>query len=272
METNKILQADILDILFEGRNKDYGAYQLRKTYNRRLVYSMAVMFGIAMLAVAGTVLGKTNNTQKPTLFVQDLSLLSVKQEAVIPPPPVVPPPPKDPPKVEIKQFTNPLLVSHDVKEPPPTQDILDNTNIGTINQDGIKTEIVAPPVEPGTGLSSPPKVEEDIFKEFKTVQIQAQFPGGLEAWQKYLTRNLRVDVPLENGAAAGNYKVVVSFLVDREGNISEVRAEIDPGYGTAAEAIRVIERGPKWNPAIQNGRNVIYRQKQTITFQVNDNQ
>ena len=72
----------------------------------------------------------------------------------------------------------------------------------------------------------------------------------------------------DNGAPPGNYTVVVSFLVDKEGNISEVKAENDPGYGTADEAVRVIQRGPKWKPAVQNGRNVIYRQRQSITFQV----
>jgi len=60
--------------------------------------------------------------------------------------------------------------------------------------------------------------------------------------------------------------------VDKEGNISEVKAENDPGYGTAGEAVRVISRGPKWVPAVQNGRNVIYRQKQAITFKVEEGQ
>ena len=83
-------------------------------------------------------------------------------------------------------------------------------------------------------------------------------------------QDLRADVPVENGAPPGRLTVVVSFLVDKDGNISEVKAENDPGYGTADEAVRVIKRGPKWIPAVQNGRNVIYRQKQSVTFEVSE--
>ena len=62
----------------------------------------------------------------------------------------------------------------------------------------------------------------------------------------------------------------VTFIVDKTGNISDVQAENDPGYGTKAEAIRVIKKGPAWIPAIQNNHKVIYRHKQGITFQVKD--
>jgi len=272
METNKILDADVLDIIFDGRNKQYGAYELRKTYNKRLTIAMIVMLGVCLFAVAGSLLAsKDNGPKKAAVFVQDVSLAEVKEEKKEPPPPPPPPPPKEPPKVEIKQFTPPKIVKEEVKEPPPKQEELEDTKIGTINQEGIKTDVVAPPVEEkGTGVAPPPKVEEDYDKEFKTVQIQAQFPGGPEAWQKYLQRNLRAEVASDNGAPPGNYTVLVSFLVDKEGNISEVKAENNPGYGTSDEAVRVIQRGPKWKPAVQNGRNVIYRQKQSITFSISE--
>jgi protein TonB len=102
----------------------------------------------------------------------------------------------------------------------------------------------------------------------KAVQIQAKFPGGIEAWTKYLQRNIKVEVPTENRAPAGIYTVVVSFIVDKEGNLSDIKAENDPGYGTAAEAVRVISQGPKWIPAVKDERNVIFRQRQSITFAV----
>lgn len=102
------------------------------------------------------------------------------------------------------------------------------------------------------------------------MQIEAQFLGGIAAWRKYLERNLNQDIAAQNGAPPADYSVVVSFIVDREGNISDVRAENDPGYGTRAEAIRVIQKSPRWTPAVQNGRHVIYRQKQKITFRVEE--
>jgi len=274
METNKILSADVLDIIFDGRNKEYGAYELRKTYNKRITTALIAMIAICLLLFLGALVANSGGkNKKAEVIVQDVQLAEVKQEEKKPEPPPPPPPPKvEPPKVEIKQFTPPKIVKEEVQEPPPKQEELEDTKIGTINQEGVKNDVVAPPVEEkGTGVVEAPKVQtEDYDKEFKTVQIQAKFPGGPEAWTKYLERNLRADVPVENGAPPGRLTVVVSFLVDKDGNISEVKAENDPGYGTADEAVRVIKRGPKWIPAVQNGRNVIYRQKQSVTFEVSE--
>ena len=82
---------------------------------------------------------------------------------------------------------------------------------------------------------------------------------------------MRSDVPTENGAPAGrNYSVIVSFIVDIDGSVSHVVAENDPGYGTAAEAVRAIRNSGKWIPAMQNGKKVKYRQRQQIIFQVTE--
>jgi protein TonB len=207
--------------------------------------------------------------------VQDVNLENMKQEDKKPEPPPPPPPPKqEPPKVEITKFTPPKIVKDEEVKPDEVikeVDKLQDTKIGTINQEGAKDEgVVAPPVEKATGVVEAPKVEEDYDKVFTVVQIAAEFPGGLPAWTKYLERNLNRDLPVENGAPPGKYTVVVSFIVSKTGDISDVSAENDPGYGTKAEAVRVITKGPKWKPAVQNGRNVIYRHKQSITFQVSE--
>jgi hypothetical protein len=112
--------------------------------------------------------------------------------------------------------------------------------------------------------------EEEYEKIFTVVQVPAEFPGGQSGWVRYLERTLNRDLPVENGAPTGKYSVVVSFIVAKDGGISEVRAENDPGYGTKEESIRVIQRGPKWKPAVQNGRNVIYRHRQAIVFTVSE--
>jgi protein TonB len=77
-------------------------------------------------------------------------------------------------------------------------------------------------------------------------------------------------LPVENKAPAGNYRVTVSFVVARDGSISDVKAENDPGYGTAAEAVRVVQKSPKWTPAETNGYKVIYRHRQVIGFMVTE--
>jgi len=112
--------------------------------------------------------------------------------------------------------------------------------------------------------------ESNYNKIFTAVQIPAEFPGGVPAWVRYLERNLNRDLPVEKKAPSGKYTVTVSFIVDKNGGISEVQAENDPGYGTKEEAVRVIKKGPSWKPAVQNGRNVIYRHRQSITFMVSE--
>ncbi len=275
MDVSKILSADILDIIFEGRNKSYGAYDLRKTYNKRITYALIGTLIICALLVISSVVANSSKKKAVEMIAQDVNLENMKQEEKKPEPPPPPPPPKqEPPKVEITKFTPPKIVKdEEVKEKDEIKEVekLEDTKIGTVNQEGTKDEgIVAPPVETGTGKVEAPKQEEDYDKVFTVVQIPAEFPGGLPAWTKYLERNLNRDLPVNNGAPPGKYTVVVSFIVDKNGGISEVQAENDPGYGTKEEAVRVIKKGPSWKPAVQNGRNVIYRHKQSITFVVSE--
>ncbi|HTN37964.1 MAG TPA: energy transducer TonB, partial [Arachidicoccus sp.] len=194
-----------------------------------------------------------------------------------PPPP--PPPKAAPPKIEMKQFTVPKIVKDELVKPeekPPKQN--EKITVGPVTQHGLKMDgaLAAPPEVKGIGGTGKGpgsgSGDGDYNKEFTSVQVEAKYPGGQPAWKKYLERNLRQQTPVDNGAPPGQYAVVVSFLVSKDGSTSEVKAVSapDPDYGTAAEAVRVIERSGKWNPAIQNGRQVIYREKQKIIFQVSE--
>lgn len=107
-------------------------------------------------------------------------------------------------------------------------------------------------------------------KTFDKVEIEASFPGGDEAWRTYLEDNLNANIPVENGAPIGIYTVMVQFIVDKEGNISDVKALTSLGYGMEQEVIRVIRKGPRWSPAYQSGRIVKAYRKQPVTFQVED--
>lgn len=273
MDIEKIKSADILDIIFDGRNKEYGAYDLRKSYTQRMTRALLGMLGLCtlifVLAFAASKVNKSDNTE---MLVQDVELKDIKQEEKKAEPPPPPPPPKqEPPKVEITKFTPPKIVKEEVKAEEEIKEVekLEDTKIGTINQEGEKTDIVDAPVEDkGAAVVEAPKVdEEDYDKEFKSVQVEAKYAGD---WRKFLERTLNNNAPVDNGAPPGNYTVTVSFKVDKDGNLTEVEALNDPGYGTASEAVRAIKKSGKWTPAIQNGRNVIYRQKQNITFVVTE--
>lgn len=272
MEAKSILTADLLDILFENRNKEYGAYELRKTYNRRIVKAIAGMMLLCMLLIVANIFeGSKKTNTNATMFVKDYELTKVVEPKSEVKPPSVQKPIEH---IAMRRNDPPIIVpDKDVtpKDEIPTIDELDNVKIGPANQTGENIDVVAAPVEQSTFNIQLGKKEENYTKEFTSVEIQAQFPGGLDAWKNYLERNLRTDLPVENGAPAGTYTVIISFLVDKEGNISEVKAENDPGYGTAEEAVRVIKKSKQWTPAMQNGNNVVYRQKQSITFLVQGN-
>jgi hypothetical protein len=101
-------------------------------------------------------------------------------------------------------------------------------------------------------------------------EIPASFPGGKDVWQKYLDRNLKKDIVVEKGGPAGKYTVKVSFIVDPYGGISDVKALNNPGYGSATEAVRMIQKGPKWVPAQEKGKPVASRVVQSITYVVSE--
>ncbi|MDR3715765.1 MAG: TonB family protein [Puia sp.] len=272
MEVNKILNADILDIIFEGRNKEYGAYELRKTYNKRLTKALIAVAALLLLLFLGYLLSNLDTgKKKAAMVVQDVQLEEVKEEKKNEPPP--PPPPKvEPPKVEIAKFTPPKIVPDDkVKEDekPPEQDKLEDTKIGTVNQEGVKDEgITAPPVsDAGKGVVEAPKDNEDYDKTFTKVEIESEYPGGAPQWLRYLTKNMRYPDEAVNNEIQGT--VVVQFIVDKEGNVSDVQAISGPETGgLREEAIRVIKKSGKWTPAVQNGRQVKSYKKQPIVFKL----
>jgi protein TonB len=273
MEANKILSTDILDLIFEDRNKAYGAYELRKTYNKRITLALIITAGLAVLIFLASFIANNISSKTAKLEVKDVVLENIQQEEekkVEPPPP--PPPKQEPPKVEMTKFTPPKIVEdQEVKKEdiPPEVEKLEDTKIDIVSQEGIKDQgLATPPPDEGKQVVEAPK--EDENKIFEKVEVEAEFPGGLPAWRRYLERNLNAQVPSDNGAPTGSYTVVVKFIVDKGGNISDVKALTSHGYGMEEEAVRAIKRGPKWTPAIQNGRNVNAYRQQPITFVVAD--
>ena len=201
----------------------------------------------------------------------DVNLVRVKEEPVItlPPPPV--PKPRIP-QIATIQYTPPRIVrDEDVQKedmPPEVSDIED-VKIDKITQDGPKgDDVVAPPVpDDGRKIIEAPKKLEDNDKPFLRVEIESQYPGGAGAWMRYLNKTFRYPESAQETYVQGT--VVVQFIVDREGNVSDVEFISGPATGgLREEAIRVIKQSGKWEPAIQNGRKVKSYKKQPITFRL----
>ena len=270
MEANKILSSDILDLIFEDRNKEYGAYELRKTYNKRITKALIIAASIAILALLGSFIASKVGSSEKKFDIKEVTIQDIKQDEDKPEPPPPPPPkPPDPPKIEMTKFTPPKIVKdEEVQEPPPQQEELKDTKIDVVNQEGVKNEDIATPTDIDQGKQIIEEKKEDENKIFEKVEIEASFQGGESAWKKFLERNLNPNAPVDNGAPEGTYTVYVQFVVSKDGSISDVKALTNHGYGMEAEAIRVIKKGPKWIPAVQNGRQVNAYRKQPITFQV----
>jgi protein TonB len=282
MDVNKILSTPLLDLVFEGRNKEYGAYELRKAYNKRLTLALVVTASLALLILLGSFIASlAPKDTKNAVDIKEVQLAKVEEVKNEPPPPPPPPKPPDPPKVEMTKFTPPKVVKdEEVKEEekPPEVEKLEDTKISTVTQEGIKDEgIVAPPVDAGGVVEAPKQDDED--KVFQKVEIDAEFPGGNSGWAKYVTREIERNIDeLQDDGRSGT--VVVLFIVDKEGAVSEVKALpcgeagvancLGPGTKLAEIAVNAIRKGPKWKAAIQNGRSVKAYRRQPVTFQLSE--
>ena len=116
----------------------------------------------------------------------------------------------------------------------------------------------------------PDSTAETDLKTFEKVEKEASYPDGVGTWRKFLEKNLNPLVPVNHGAPAGRYTVIVQFIVAKDGTISDVKALTNNGYGTEGEVIRLIKKSGKWGPAMQNGRPVNAYRKQPVTFIVTD--
>ena len=269
MESNKILSANILDLIFDGRNKEYGAYELRVTYPERIKKSMILVFIIAAVAITGAALAnsfKTDNGAK--LMIKELTLEDIKQDEKEPEPIPEQKPPEQQPQVQTERLTQFNVVPDEkADEPPPTQDDFKIAEVGLTKQDGVADEGLATTneIDDKKGIIEEKKNEEPLI--WHDVQVPAKYDGD---WVKFLTRNLNADVPVGNGAPTGRYNIVIQFVVDQEGNLSDIVAVTNYGYGMEQEAIRVLKKAKGWKPGIQNGHEVKSYHKQPITFIVEE--
>ncbi|CAN5826271.1 hypothetical protein BH11BAC4_BH11BAC4_23910 [soil metagenome] len=135
-------------------------------------------------------------------------------------------------------------------------------NILVESKSGKKTEVK------GKSFSFYDITKDDII--FTKVENEPEFPGGKDGWRDFLTKNLDAGMPVDEGWKAGTYKIVVDFIVDTEGNVSDVKTADHPGSKTAQQCVDLIKNGPKWIPAVQNGKKVKAYRKQPITFVVSE--
>jgi protein TonB len=268
MEPNKILSASLIDVIFDGRNKEYGAYELRKNDSKRTKAALSVTIAMVAVVLTGTSLANSFKKEEKTYRVKQVVELQALPDEK--PPEKLPEPVRRPeePQVQTQKFTPPAIVpDEDFDEPPPSIDQLVDHRIDLDTKEGIPddgTPKGPQSLDDGTGIVEV-KEKTDPDEIRTTVDVPAKFEGN---WIRFLQKNLNADVPVENGAGPGRYSVVVQFVVDKEGNVSDIKALTAHGYGVEEEAIRVLRKAPKWQAAIAAGYPVKAYHKQVIVFEV----
>lgn len=260
MKTDAILNADVLDIIFENRNKSYGAYSLRKFYNNRLYKAMGITFSFAAILFALSFIKKEKVLPAP--YITDPYIFRA-------PPPAVPVPekpkqnsaPQKAATAKVKPptqlYTNNIQITKDDLA-PKIQDLKDDTQFGTENRKG---DPAAPllvgekiPEGPEThGLPETLKPSVDVNTPVGYAEVMPQYPGGMPALRKFLENNLRNPQDLDEGQEV---VVKIRFIVGYDGTLKGFETIQDGGKVFNNEVMRVLKKMPQWIPGKTKGENV----------------
>jgi periplasmic protein TonB len=261
MTSNEILKADMLDILFENRNKLYGAYTLRKYYNRRLIISLGLALSVVIFLFLYVFKVESNKSQSRIEY----KIVEIG-DAILPPPqqmkkPEVPQTrPSSTQKASQQAFIDKMkIVNKDVSRAMPIQS--DLINISDFDSKGKNINIPFPPVIPGPQIGVNPVQHNQVAEP--PIQREPEFPGGPDAWVKFLRDHLQAPGQLEIGEKK---TVMIKFLVSVDGSVTGFEVLQSGGRIYDKEVIRVLKLMPRWKPAIQNNKPVSRSFTQPVTF------
>ncbi len=256
MNSETILKSDVLDIIFDERNKHYGAYPLRKFYPNRIKFSLFVMLGIVIVFSAFTLMpGSKKNT---AVFITDPYVLASPI-----PPAAQPEPVKPKPKVISTKTSSQAKFISNIKIVPnkdSTETLHDlsklaigNSNINIKDPGEGDKKLVGEEfgTDPAPYKDPAPVTENKLPLE--NPDVQASYPGGVKELIKFLERNLRTPRDMEEGETI---EVRVKYVVDFDGNLQSFNVVKDGGEMFNAEVLRVLKKMPKWNPGKKGGQNV----------------
>ncbi|RQO34146.1 energy transducer TonB [Chryseobacterium sp. KBW03] len=263
------------EIVFENRNKEYGAYDLRHQYPRLLTKSFIIGTALFLLAALSPFIYLTikNLTAPPKQEVKADLVDILEEEPIIEQPkeeePPPPPPPKEEEKIEVIQNVVPEPVkAPKIETPPPPITKQLETTTGLNNQEGVKAPAYTPPPPPpstGTKASTVEVKTNNPNEIYKDVDQSAEYPGGMGALRKFLGDNF--DTSLMEGGE-GTLKAKLKFVVEKDGTVSAVTIEEkSPNGDFNSEAVRVVKKLKKWTPAKRNGESV--RSYYSVPFTMN---
>lgn len=260
------------EIVFEHRNKEYGAYDLRHTYPKMLTKSFLIGTAVFLIvSLSPFIYMKIQQMNEKDKTEVDAKLVEILDEQpIIEQPKEEEPPPPPPPKEEEKQEVIQNVVPEPkrapkIETPPPPITKQLETTTGLQNQEGVKTpSYTPPPPPPSTGKSTTAEVKPVTNEVYDSVDQSAEYPGGLNGVRRYISDN--VDTSGMEGE--GQLTVKLKFIVERDGTVSDVKVTQKSGNGDFdSETIRVVKKLKKWTPAKKNGENVRSYYSIPITMQ-----
>lgn len=264
MTSQQILQSDVLDILFEGRNKSYGAYSLRKNYPKQLLKAIGITLSLVsiLLLFSGSSTPARVAPEKEDSFKLSPVVLPapMKPEPVRP---VVKQPTAASRPVQTEVLLENMRTVEQTRTAIVTQDDLLTATVGSTQVAGpVSTGIPVPP-DPGVGNGTSGGSKPNVTEEPPLPSRAPQFPGGTQAWLNFLGRHLRPPHDMEPGEKRS---CQIQFSVDEEGSITNFQVVQSGGEAFDNEVIRVLKKMPRWLPAIQNGKATAVSFTQPVTF------
>jgi periplasmic protein TonB len=260
-----LYKSEWLELVFDDRNKAYGAYELRQHYSRTMVKVMVSVFlTIAAMGVAMRVLTKPVVLHTPTE-----TIIPVVLHPYVMPPHVAPAQPAHvrPPAATTPHVLRPFVVSPvpTAIEPPKQTEITGPAGPAvTPGETGIDPGLEGPVNGTGTTATSGP----DVVYSPSGIERMPEPYGGASAWSKFLNKHLKYPDMAIDARMSG--KVWVSFIVEKDGHLSNIVVDRGAGYGMDEEALRVLKLAPAWKPGIQNGQPVRVKYNIPINFQLGD--
>ena len=275
--SSNLYGSEWLALVFSNRNKSYGAYALRTQSSNIMVKALLIVVPIFVLLFVGPMIYAQMQPEPPkiTQVVMDTRDIEPIHELKKEEPKKEEPKPEEPVKqepVKTKLFTAPIVVAEPKDDtPPPTTEELKTVAIGSANQEGKEGAGNVVPIATSTGGSGGTGTEgtvDNAVHEVSGVEKFPEFPGGMAAWAKFIQKNLRYPYMAQEAGVQG--KVYISFVIEKDGTLSDVKLMRGIGYGCDDEAIRVIKKSPKWEAGEQNKEKVRVRYNMPINYTISN--
>ena len=269
-----LCKSEWLELVFAKRNKEYGAYYIRQHHSETVLKSFVI--GVFSVAVFVGVIGIIIKP-KPITNAMRMVTTEVQVYKIPPAPKVEPPKPKvQAPKpaaaaavpINTTRFV-PMVVTPDpiALEPPKIEDIKGAVGPADIKNGAAGTNAGDGSNKTGTGLGDGAGTASENMP-FTAVEVMPQPVGGDAAWARFLQSNIHYpDKAMENEVSG---KVFVTFIIEKDGHISNIKVERGPGFGMDEEAVRVLKLAKPWKPGMQNGRAVRVQLTLPVVFTLNN--